>query len=449
MCKGRGARLVSRVLSVCIERARRATAPRTVSFKCLSPSPPTPLPSTTSSLVHVPPQPSPLAGPASSAWSSKSPTRSHASSIRTLLACFTAFVIGSGFIPHALFALAVEAVNDLPPPFDFHDFHALTCLLYGHDPFQWEPAEGLDQTALISMALTEKIIPLDSYGQFLGNAAQEHLAAVYEEIELPVIAPTLAMTLTGVPFNTSALEELAGREGSVATNATALLRQVQPDGRIYADLDPLRTVTGRYSCREPNLQGLSPALRAAVEASPGHLLLEADVSQCELRVVAHFSQDPRLLAAYRDGNADLHVQTAAAALGIAPEQVTDEQRGIGKQVNFAIVYGMTADSLAQKLAISPIEGQALLDGYFAAYPGVRAWIARVHAAAYEDRQVRTFSGRRRQIPDIRSRDPGEVATAQPGGQYHSSRHRRRPDEAGVDSAQRRAARWGQDALARP
>jgi DNA polymerase I-like protein with 3'-5' exonuclease and polymerase domains len=314
--------------------------------------------------------------------------------------------------PHALFALAVEAVNDLPPPFDFHDFHALTCLLYGHDPFQWEPAEGLDQTALISMALTEKIIPLDSYGQFLGNAAQEHLAAVYEEIELPVIAPTLAMTLTGVPFNTSALEELAGREGSVATNATALLRQVQPDGRIYADLDPLRTVTGRYSCREPNLQGLSPALRAAVEASPGHLLLEADVSQCELRVLAHFSQDPRLLAAYRDGNVDLHAQTAAAALGIAPEQVTDEQRGIGKQVNFAIVYGMTADSLAQKLAISPIEGQALLDGYFAAYPGVRAWIARVHAAAYEDRQVRTFSGRRRQIPDIRSRDPGEVATAQ-------------------------------------
>ena len=140
--------------------------------------------------------------------------------------------------------------------------------------------------------------------------------------------------------------------------------------------------------------------------------MEADVSQCELRVLAHFSQDPRLLAAFRDGNVDLHVQTAAAALGIAAEQVTDEQRDIGKRVNFAIVYGMTADGLAQKLGIAPFEAQALLDNYFAAFSGVRAWITQVHAAAYEDRQVRTLRGRRRQLPDIRSRDPGEVAAAQ-------------------------------------
>ena len=92
-------------------------------------------------------------------------------------------------------------------------------------------------------------------------------------------------------------------------------------------------------------------------------------------------------------------------------QVTEQQRGIGKQVNFAIIYGMTADGLAQKLEIAPFEAQALLDGYFAAYPGVRAWIAQVHAAAYEDRQVRTLSGRRRRLPDIRSRDPAAVAAA--------------------------------------
>ena len=140
--------------------------------------------------------------------------------------------------------------------------------------------------------------------------------------------------------------------------------------------------------------------------------MEADISQCELRVLAHFSQDPRLLAAYRDGTIDLHRQTAAAALGIAEQEVTDDQRGIGKQVNFAIVYGMTADSLAQKLAVSPFEAQAFLDGYFAAYPGVRAWISQVHAAAYADRQVRTLSGRRRQLSDIRSRDPATIATAQ-------------------------------------
>ena len=352
--------------------------------------------------------------------------------------------------PHALFALAVEAVNDLPPPSDFHDFHALTCLLYGHDPFQWEPPHNIDGAALIRMTLAEKIIPLDSYAQFLGNARQENLVAVYEEIELPVIAPTLAMTLAGVPFNTHTLEQLAHREGPARAIATALLRQVQPDGRIYANLDPLGAVTGRFTCRDPNLQGLPKALRIAVEASPGHLLMEADVSQCELRVLAHFSQDQRLLNAFRDGNVDLHVQTAAAALGIAAEQVTNEQRGIGKQVNFAIVFGMTADSLAQRLGISASEAQMLLDSYFAAYPGVRAWIAQVHAAAHEDRQVRTLSGRRRQLPDIRSRDPGEVAAARRQAVntiVQGSAGRLAQD--GADPPAQRAARRSEDAHARP
>ena len=315
--------------------------------------------------------------------------------------------------PHALFALAVEAANDLPPPADFHDFHALTCLLYGHDPFQWQPDRSMDRAALIRTALTEKRIPLASYGQFLGNATQEQLDSVYEQIELPVLAPTLAMTLAGVPFNTDTLERLANTEGPGSANAVALLRQVQPDGKIYADLDPLRAVTGRYSCRDPNLQGLPPAVLAAVEASPGHLLMEADVSQCELRVLAHFSQDPRLLAAFRDGNVDLHVQTAAAALGIAEQQVTEQQRNrTGKQVNFAIIFGMTADGLAQKLAIAPFEAQWLLDGYFAAHPAVQTWISQVHASAYKDSQVRTLSGRRRRLPGIRHLLPGESYLAQ-------------------------------------
>jgi DNA polymerase-1 len=234
---------------------------------------------------------------------------------------------------------------------------------------------------------------------------------VYAQIELPVIAPTLAMTLVGVPFNTDTLEQLASHEGPAHARAAALLPQVRPNGRIYADLDPLGAVTGRYSCRDPNLQGQPPAVLAAVEASPGHLLIEADVSQCELRVLAHFSQDAALLAAYRDGKVDLHVQTAAAALGIAAGQVSDEQRGIGKQVNFAIIYGMAADSLAQKLRMLPAEAQALLDGYFATYPAVRSWIAQVHASSFEDRQVRTLRGRRRRLPGIRSRDPSAVAEA--------------------------------------
>jgi DNA polymerase I-like protein with 3'-5' exonuclease and polymerase domains len=313
--------------------------------------------------------------------------------------------------PNSLFALAVEAMNDLPPPAAFHDFHALCCLLYGHDPFQWQPSGSMDRAEMVEMSLARHI-PFASYSQFLSNAALEKLDSVYEQIELPVIVPTLSMTLAGVPFNPDTLERLADREGPIRACAGALLRHVQPDGRIYADLDPLGAVTGRYSCRDPNLQGLPAAILAAVEASPGHLVMEADVSQCELRVLAHFSQDPRLLAAYRDRDVDLHVQTAAAALGIAEQQVTEEQRNrIGKQVNFAIVYGMTADGLAQKLAISPNEAQGLLDGYFATYSGVQRWLAQVQAVAHKDRQVSTLSGRRRRLPEIRSRDPGEVAAA--------------------------------------
>lgn len=313
--------------------------------------------------------------------------------------------------PNSLFALAVEAKNDLPPPADFHDFHALCCLLYGRDPFDWQP-RGLDRAALIRMALTEQCIPRAGYAQFLDNAAQAQLTTVYEQIELPVIVPTLAMTLAGVPFDREILARLAEREGPTHEAAAALLRHVRPDGRIYADLDPLGAATGRYRCQDPNLQGLPKILRAAVVAPPGHIVMEADVSQCELRVLAHFSQDARLLAAFHDG-VDLHRQTAAAALGVAAEQVTDEQRDrIGKQVNFAIIYGMTANSLAQKLAVAPWQAQAFMDGYFAAYPGVREWIAQVHAAAQADCQVRTLCGRRRQLPDVHSADPAAVAAAQ-------------------------------------
>jgi DNA polymerase I-like protein with 3'-5' exonuclease and polymerase domains len=304
----------------------------------------------------------------------------------------------------------VEAVNDLPPPSDFHDFHALCCLLYGHDPFQWEPDCGMDRAALIRMALAEKIIPLDSYGQFLGNAAQEHLAAVYEEIELPVIAPTLAMTLTGVPFNTDTLEQLAGREGSVATNAAALLPHVQADGRIYADLDPLGTATGRYSCSDPPLQALDRRVRRAIEAAPGCVLMEADYSQMELRVLAHFSQDAALLHAFEHG-VDLHVRTAASVLNIAESDVTDQQRQLGKTLNFGIVYGQTAYGLADELGVTMPRAEELLDAHATAYPGVAAWIAAMHAQAGNVGEVRTLYGRRRCLPNIYSANEALAAEA--------------------------------------
>ncbi len=260
------------------------------------------------------------------------------------------------------------------------------------------------------MALSEKIIPLDSYAQFLGNAAMEHVADVYEQIELPVIAPTLAMTLAGIPVNTTTLEQLAGREGSVATNAAALLRHVQPDGMVYANLDPLGTATGRFSCSDPPLQALDRRVRRAIEASPGCVLMEADYSQMELRVLAHFSQDAALLDAFQH-NIDLHIRTAAHVLGIAEDDVTDQQRQLGKTLNFGIVYGQTAYGLADELGVTMKRAEALLAAHAAAYPGVAAWIASVHQQASNVGEVRTLYGRRRSLPNIYSANEALAAEA--------------------------------------
>jgi DNA polymerase-1 len=181
---------------------------------------------------------------------------------------------------------------------------------------------------------------------------------------------------------------------------------------VHADLDPLGTSTGRFSCRDPNLQALPSPLLAAVVASPGNVLLEVDFSQCELRILAHFSRDARLLHAYQ-ADGDLHRQTAAAVLRIPPHRVTakDRQR-YGKQINFAVIYGMTAEGLAQNVGLTVVEAQAMLDAYFIAYPGVRQWINQVHTFVQAHGHVRTLYQRRRQLPAIWSAAPQEIAEAQ-------------------------------------
>ena len=122
--------------------------------------------------------------------------------------------------------------------------------------------------------------------------------------------------------------------------------------------------------------------------------MEADYSQMELRVLAHFSQDAALLHAFQH-DIDLHVRTAASVLGIAEADVTDQQRSLGKTLNFGIVYGQTAYGLADELGMPMQRAEALLAAHAAAYPGVAAWIAEVHEQARNMGEVRTFYGRRR------------------------------------------------------
>ena len=157
---------------------------------------------------------------------------------------------------------------------------------------------------------------------------------------------------------------------SAYDSANAVLAAVDPATSIMrGNLDPLGTVTGRFSCSDPPLQALDKRVRRAIEAAPGCVLLEADYEQMELRVLAHFCRDTALLYAF-EHNEDLHCRTAARVLGIAEADVDDRQRGMGKTLNFAIIYGQTAYGLADELAIPYMKAEALLAAHAAAYPGI-------------------------------------------------------------------------------
>jgi DNA polymerase-1 len=231
---------------------------------------------------------------------------------------------------------------------------------------------------------------------------------LYEELGLPV----QTLTASGNPSTSNkALERLTAlhpaavailtyQEHKPAREAAAsLLSHLEPSGLVHAELNPLGAATGRFSCSSPNLQGLAAPALQAIEASPGCVLMEADFSQCEFRVLAHFTQDAALLDAFQH-DIDLHVRTAARVLGIAESAVTDEQRRLGKTLNFSIVYGQTAYGLADELGVPLHRAEALLAAHAAAYPGVAAWIAQVHERAGNAGEVRTLYGRRRYLPNI-------------------------------------------------
>ncbi len=192
--------------------------------------------------------------------------------------------------------------------------------------------------------------------------------------------------------------------------ATALLAHLGTDNIVRAELDPLGAATGRFSCSSPNLQGLPAAVLPAIEAAPGCVLLESDFSQMELRVLAHFSQDAALLHAFQH-DIDLHVRTAASVLGIAETDVTDQQRSLGKTLNFGIVFGQREYGLADELGVTMQRAEELLAAHATAYPGVAAWIAEVHQQAANIGEVRTLYGRRRYLPNIYSTLAGDVAEA--------------------------------------
>ncbi len=183
----------------------------------------------------------------------------------------------------------------------------------------------------------------------------------------------------------------------------------QDTGRVHTTFDQTNAATGRLSSRNPNLQNipirteLGREIRAAFVAERGCVLLAADYSQIELRLLAHFSEDKLLVEAFRRGD-DIHTLTASQVFGVPPLMVDAEHRRRAKAVNFGIVYGLSAFGLSQQLGIEPREAKQFIDAYFEKYSGVRKFIDRTLDQARRDGKVYTLFGRVRPIPDINSKN---------------------------------------------
>jgi DNA polymerase-1 len=195
-----------------------------------------------------------------------------------------------------------------------------------------------------------------------------------------------------------------------STYADTLPQSIHPaTGRLHTSYNQAGTTTGRISSSNPNLQNipirteLGREIRAAFVAEPGSQLLAADYSQIELRLLAHFSEDPLLVEAFRR-NDDIHALTASAVFGVPAEEQTGEHRRRAKAINYGIVYGISAFGLAQQLGVAQQEAQQFIDGYFERYQGVRRFLESAVDETRRTGAARTLFGRLRRIPDIHSKD---------------------------------------------
>ena len=201
--------------------------------------------------------------------------------------------------------------------------------------------------------------------------------------------------------------QLSKLKSTYVDTLPALLKQAT--GRLHTTFDQTGTATGRLSSANPNLQNipirteLGREIRAAFTAEPGHILLAADYSQIELRLLAHFSEDPLLVEAFRRGD-DIHTLTASQVFGVPPLMVTPDHRRQAKVVNFGIVYGLSPFGLSQNLGIETREAKQFIDAYFEKYKGVRLFIDRTLEQARRDGSVATLFGRIRPMPDINGKN---------------------------------------------
>ncbi len=250
--------------------------------------------------------------------------------------------------------------------------------------------------------------------EFNINSPKQLGQALFEKLGLP----GGKKTKTGYSTSADALESLRGQSEAVdkvleyrglaklsSTYCKGMLALVSEDGRLHTTFQQTETRTGRISSTEPNLQNipvrteLGRELRRFFVAGEGNVLIDADYSQIELRVLAHMAQDKKMIDAFNNG-ADIHRLTAAQTHGVAIEEVTPQMRSAAKAVNFGIVYGISAFSLAKDIGVAREEAQRYIDGYMSTYAGVARYMTEVVAGARAAGYASTMLGRRRYLPEL-------------------------------------------------
>ena len=248
------------------------------------------------------------------------------------------------------------------------------------------------------------------------NSTKQLGELLFEKLGLPPVKKTK----TGYSTNAEVLEKLKGYHPIIpaimdyrmltklkSTYADGLIKEIGEDGRIHTTFQNLVTATGRLSSTEPNLQNipvrtdLGAEIRKMFVPKEGCVLVDADYSQIELRVLAHIAGDEAMQRSFCEGQ-DIHTATAAQVFGVSPEQVTPLQRRHAKAVNFGIVYGISEFSLAEDIGVSRYEAKRYIENYLANYRGVRDYMKQVVADARENGYTQTLYGRKRYIPELKS-----------------------------------------------
>ena len=249
------------------------------------------------------------------------------------------------------------------------------------------------------------------------NSTQQLGEVLFEEMNLPHGKKTSkgystsVEVLEGLRFDApEIIEPLLRYRQLTKLNSTyveGLLRLVDGRGRVHSTFDQTATATGRISSSEPNLQNIpvrteeGKEIREAFLPREGWVLLDADYSQIELRLIAHFSGDPALIDAFRKGE-DIHARTASEIFDVPPEWVTPELRSRAKAVNFGLIYGISGFGLSRNTGVSRKEAAAFIEKYFMTYPGVKRFMDRTASEGADRGYAETLMGRRRYLPELKS-----------------------------------------------